>query len=345
MTSKKQELVSKDNVQPLPAAQALNPETLIAKAIEHNLNVEGLERLLAMRERLKAESAKEAYFRALSEFQAECPVIRKKKSVMNRDGQSVRYKYAPLDDIVDQCRKQLKAHGLSYTIQTEYLEQAIKAVCTVHHVAGHSEASEFTAPIDREARMNDMQKTASAQTYAKRYAFCNALGILTGDEDDDGGALDSISEKDHRRIEALIAKYGLDRDGIKNWLKERGVDHVNDMPKPIYNELDKALPQWALHNALDAIKKADSVEVLQTVVEQIKALPEALHPQARKPYTDKMRELAKAYKKKPEVPDRLQDWLTDLRDQVKENGKDAALKILHESNLSADDQALLEAAL
>jgi hypothetical protein len=33
--------------------------------------------------------------------------------------------------------------------------------------------------------MNAQQKVASALTYAKRYAFCNALGILTTDQDDD----------------------------------------------------------------------------------------------------------------------------------------------------------------
>src|SRR3990167_3791525 len=33
--------------------------------------------------------------------------------------------------------------------------------------------------------MNAAQKVASALTYAKRYAFCNAFGILTGDADDD----------------------------------------------------------------------------------------------------------------------------------------------------------------
>jgi len=34
--------------------------------------------------------------------------------------------------------------------------------------------------------MNDAQKIASALTYSKRYAFCNATGIMTGDEDQDG---------------------------------------------------------------------------------------------------------------------------------------------------------------
>jgi hypothetical protein len=51
---------------------------------------------------------------------------------------------------------------------------------------GHSQESDFTVPIDEKAFMNAPQKVASALTFAKRYAFCNAFGILTGDEDNDG---------------------------------------------------------------------------------------------------------------------------------------------------------------
>jgi hypothetical protein len=38
--------------------------------------------------------------------------------------------------------------------------------------------------------MTDQQKHGARVTFAKRYAFCNALGILTGDEDLDGAGTD-----------------------------------------------------------------------------------------------------------------------------------------------------------
>ena len=40
-------------------------------------------------------------------------------------------------------------------------------------------------PIDKDAFMNSQQQYGSASTFSKRYAFCNAFGILTGDEDND----------------------------------------------------------------------------------------------------------------------------------------------------------------
>jgi len=159
-------------------------ETLIAKAIEHNVSIETMEKLLAMRRELKAEAAKEAFFRDLSAFQAACPVIKKTKEVRGKDGK-IRYRYAPLDDIISQIGKILEEHGFSYTVQPKHNGDHMGAVCTLHHVDGHDESSEFNVPIDKEAYMNEPQKYASALTYAKRYAFCAVTGILTGEEDDD----------------------------------------------------------------------------------------------------------------------------------------------------------------
>jgi len=167
---------------------AVNPETLIAQAIEKGLPVETMERLLAMRRELKAEWAREEYYRELSAFQEACPVITKSAGVdfTSKKGVRVKYKYAPLDVIVTAVKKQQKEHGFSYTITTRQDKDSVTAICNVHHVAGHSESTEFTIPVDPDAYMNAAQKVASALTYAKRYAFCNAFGILTGDEDDDG---------------------------------------------------------------------------------------------------------------------------------------------------------------
>jgi len=61
----------------------------------------------------------------------------------------------------------------------------ITAVCKITHNLGHSEESAFRIPIDTEGYMSAPQKYASALTFAKRYAFCNALGILTGEDDFD----------------------------------------------------------------------------------------------------------------------------------------------------------------
>jgi hypothetical protein len=182
---------------PAPTLEGpLDASGLIAKAIEHNVGIDTMERLLALRERLKAEQAREAFLRALAAFQGECPVIAKTKTVTIRpqSGSGYSYRYAPLDIIVEQVRGLLQAHGLSYTIKTRQDEGSLTVICEAHHEAGHTEPSELTVPIDKAARMNDTQKVGAARTYAMRYSFCNAFGILTGDEDTDAVTASEVEE-------------------------------------------------------------------------------------------------------------------------------------------------------
>lgn len=166
--------------------QGTDAERLIAMAIDKNVPVETLEKLLTMRRELKAEAAKEAYFQALKAFQAELPVIEKTKGVKNKSGNIV-YKYAPLDSIVTQVRGFLAKHGFSYNITTAQAEGKLTASCVSHHIAGHSETTSIEVPVGSDY-MTAQQEVGSARTFSMRYAFCNAFGIMTGDEDDDGNA-------------------------------------------------------------------------------------------------------------------------------------------------------------
>lgn len=158
---------------------------LISQAITSNVPVETLERLFALREKVKAEQAKEAFVTALSGFQSECPVIEKKKEVLNKDKTSVRYKYAPIESIVEQIKAPLGKYGFSYTWKVVNDPGFIMAICKVTHELGHAEESDFKVPIDKDAYMTAPQQYAAALTFAKRYTLCNALGISTGDEDND----------------------------------------------------------------------------------------------------------------------------------------------------------------
>ena len=172
----------------------VDPELLLLKAIEKGLPVETMEKLLVMRRELRAEAAKDDYFIALSKFQKICPVIIKGRDVYDKDGK-LRYRFAPLDVIIDQVKDALEICGFSYIIKTQQTETTVKAICEAHHISGHSESTDFTVPIDPKAYMNAAQKVASALTYSKRYAFCDAFGILTGDEDIDGNGSDKGNGK------------------------------------------------------------------------------------------------------------------------------------------------------
>ena len=166
----------------------LSPETLISQGIEKGISIEVMEKLLAMRRELKAEAAREDYYKALALFQQSCPIIKKTNPVFNKDG-SIRYWFAPLDKIIEGCKNQLKEYGFSYNFITEQNEKSVKAICVSHHLSGHSEKTAVEIPIESSAFMNNAQEVATALTYATRYSFRNGFGILTGDDDDDARSM------------------------------------------------------------------------------------------------------------------------------------------------------------
>lgn len=174
---------SEQSVEQTPAMAT--GEALIAQAIDKNVPVETMEKLLAMRRELRQEHAREEFNKALSLFQSKCPTIKKTKKVFEKNSTVVRYSYAPLESIVEQVKKYLAECGLSYSIDVEQDEKFMGVICKVTHIAGYRQESTFKVPIGSEGYMTDVQKYGARLTFAKRYVFCNALGILTGDEDTD----------------------------------------------------------------------------------------------------------------------------------------------------------------
>jgi len=207
-----------------PAGQ-VDFEKIMMKAIETNATVETMERLLAMRNQLKAEAAKEAFFEALAAFQEECPTIQKTRVVKGKNGKE-RYRYAPLESIVHQVKDLLKKNGFSYTIKTRQEDGEQVATCVVHHTFGHEEESEFRVPLDPESYMNAPQRVASSQTYAKRYALCNAFGIMTGENEDDDanscGPPAQVKTEEQIELEKEIREIIWDDEVFKGMVMYRG---------------------------------------------------------------------------------------------------------------------------
>lgn len=206
-----------------------NVDSFITLAIEKNASVETMERLFILQKDVRAEQAREAFVLALASFQAECPVIEKRRKVFERGSKDrVRYSYAAIEDIIDQIRIPLARNGLAYTWNIEIKDSMIVATVKITHQMGHSEVSEFTVPIDDNQYMTSPQRYASAQTFAKRYALTNALGIATAEEDTD--AVDVESAKGPISPKAKI-KFLLQSLGYKIETKEQADKAVLDVAK------------------------------------------------------------------------------------------------------------------
>jgi hypothetical protein len=141
-----------------------------------------------MRREMKAEWARDQYFKALSGFQRECPTVVKSHQVRDKDkvtkaDKGLRYSYAAMEDLVEQAKPYLEKWGFSFTIKCQQSTEDVTAICHAHHIDGHEEVNSFRVPIDPAAYMSDPQKMAAALTFATRYCFKNAFGIQTKGED------------------------------------------------------------------------------------------------------------------------------------------------------------------
>jgi len=171
-------------VQQLPAMADTSPPALLAAAVQSNLDIDKLERLVALNERWQAEQARTAFFEAFAAFQARVPVLTKDKLVSFGQTQ---YRHASLGSIMREIAPPLEASGLSFRFQIDNDESGgLSVACIVSHAAGHSEHTAMSAPADSSGSKNAIQSRGSTVTYLQRYTLVAALGLVTADPDDDG---------------------------------------------------------------------------------------------------------------------------------------------------------------
>lgn len=169
------------------------PNDLISQAIEKGLDVEALGKLMDLQERWQASQARKLFFEAFTNFQAQCPDIRKTKEVKFKESDiKPQYHYAPLANITRQIGKILKTNDLSYRWEITDNNDELKVTCLVSHIEGHTERTTMSSKADTSGSKNAIQARGSAIEYLKRYTLIGALGISTADSDIDGRLSDTV---------------------------------------------------------------------------------------------------------------------------------------------------------
>lgn len=176
------------------------PSQLISQAIEKGLGVDELGKLLDLQERWEATQARKAFFESFTNFQCECPDLRKTKAVAFNQ---TTYKYAPLADITRQISGLLKKHELSYRWEIKDSKEELNVTCLVSHIQGHTERTSMMAAPDLSGSKNPIQARGSAIEYLKRYTLIGALGLSTADSDIDGRLPEVDFDKLHKAYMAV----------------------------------------------------------------------------------------------------------------------------------------------
>ena len=184
-------------------------------ALDPSTDVEKLERMIGMYERLQAREAELAYNAAKGRILKKLAAI---KIVKNRSavreiengkqqkGSSEAFKYAPLEEIDKHLRPLLAEEQMDLSYSDEPCEGGILVRGRLKHLSsGHYEDSFMPGPLDTSGGKSEVQAVGSTNSFLRRYVACNIFNIVVVGDDDDGTG-GTIDEAQAKTIVELIKK-------------------------------------------------------------------------------------------------------------------------------------------
>ncbi len=176
-------IISREEGSPEPSVALM-----LQKVIEGGItadNVSALESLVGLYDRMQAKNAEREFNQAFAKLQSELMAVNATRQVPNKDG-SVRYRFAPYEDIMKTVKPVLIANGFAISFTTRFQDGGrIVSICTLRHVGGFSQSNEFAVRIGGgPPGATETQADGAAKTYAKRGALCDALNIVVEHDDD-----------------------------------------------------------------------------------------------------------------------------------------------------------------
>lgn len=180
-------------------AQAIEPAepegTALIRVIERaasnpSIDVEKMERLFALHERILERNAEMAFNEAMSACQREMPRVER-----DAQNQQTNSWYTKLETLSDAAVPVYTKHGFSLSFGEEDCQKEghIRVICYCSHSGGHTRKYRGDVPLDIAGIKGNPNKTpthafGSTKSYGRRYLTLDIFNIVMVDEDDDGQA-------------------------------------------------------------------------------------------------------------------------------------------------------------
>ena len=179
----------------------MEPSTILqviqSAAINPDVDIEKMERLMAMHERLTDKQSEAIFHQAMTAAQSDVPPIHKDKT--NKQTHSSYASYEGMDKVL---RPIYVKHGFSLSFDTgsDPLEGCIRVLCYVSHSGGHSKTYQCDMPADgKGAKGGDvMTKThaaGSGMSYGQRYLLKMIFNIAFSDDDGNAASGRNIAQE------------------------------------------------------------------------------------------------------------------------------------------------------
>ena len=200
----------------------------------NSMDVDKLDRLMAMAERLQAKRNEQAFNQAMADVQAKMKRVRADAS-----NPQTRSKYASYAALDRELRPIYTDGGFALSFDTGEAPQPdmVRVICYVTHDSGFSRTYHVDMPADGKGAkggdvMTKTHATGSAMSYGMRYLLKLIFNVAVGEDDDDGNraALPSITEDQLKDLECLIEEVGANKHGFLKYCTQMfGVRELSEL--------------------------------------------------------------------------------------------------------------------
>jgi len=253
---------------PQPLAESNTVSMFERLCRDPSVDVDKLQRLMDMQERVIKRDAEAAFSAALSEMQCELP------SIGERGNAAGRYTYALWEDINQGIKPVLHKHGFAISFRTDFSE-GISVTAVLSHRNGHSERTTIKLPADPSGGKNAVQAVASSVSYGKRYTAAALLNLTSHGEDDDAyksaggigeraksdigptsGVYESLTPEQREALETLAdqVEHSVSTEGVPSAVKFWEDQTLTNEEKAYAWKLLNSKTRTALRKAHDAAK-------------------------------------------------------------------------------------------
>lgn len=230
-----------------PAVNTTDAGTIMAvisrATSDPSVDMDKMERLLLMHERILAKTAEAEFNDAMTRVQAE--VGRVAADLYNTQTRSKYASYAALDG---KLRPHYTAHGFSISFDTGHdaPDGFVRVLAYVSHSGGHTRTYKALVPSDgKGAKGGDvMTKThafGAGTQYGMRYLLKMIFNVAIGEDDNDGNdpeQPETITSDQVADLTALAEEVGAK---VPQFLKYLKVDRLDDLPVGRYKAAVAAL--------------------------------------------------------------------------------------------------------
>jgi len=239
------EIAVKEENQIMPVSQSAAIMQVIERAAtDPNVDVDKMERLFEMHQKITAKSSEEAFNAAMSRAQSNMGRI--SADCENPQTRSRYASYAALDKVLRPIYT-TETFALSFGTEDGAPEGFVRVVCHISHGEGHSRKHHIDMPADGKgakggAVMTQTHATGAATSYGMRYLLKLIFNVAIGEDDNDGNEpAEKITEDQANELYALINDNDLPMTQYLSWLKS--ALKVNSIEEISVNALPEAKRQ------------------------------------------------------------------------------------------------------